>query len=195
MNDTIVALSTAIGVGAISIIRLSGDDALKIVNSIFKGKDLEKVDSHTINYGHIIYKNEIIDEVLVTVMKAPKTYTKEDIVEINSHGSVAVVNRILQILLINGCRLANKGEFTKRAFLNGRIDLTESEGILDLINSQTELTRKMARPIRETPILFGDEARRFEMQMLNPQQLSSERIARMQSDYEFLRSRCVNCAF
>ncbi len=144
MNDTITSISTALAEGAISIIRVSGDDAIKIVNSIFKGKDLEKVNTHTINYGHIIYENEIIDEVLVSVMRAPKTYTKEDLIEINTHGSVAVVNKILEILLIKGCRLAQAGEFTKRAFLNGRIDLTEAEGVMDLINSETEITRKMA---------------------------------------------------
>lgn len=144
MNDTIVAISTALGEGAISIIRVSGEDAISIVNNIFKGKDLSKVVSHTINYGHIVYKDEIIDEVLVSVMKAPKTYTKEDIIEINTHGSIAVVNKIMEILLLKGCRLAEPGEFTKRAFLNGRIDLTEAEGVMDLINSETELTRKMA---------------------------------------------------
>ena len=144
MNDTIVAISTALGEGAISIIRVSGDDAINVVNNIFKGKDLNKVNSHTINYGHIIYKNEIIDEVLVSVMKAPKTYTKEDIIEINTHGSIAVVNKIMEILLLSGCRLAEPGEFTKRAFLNGRIDLTEAEGVMNLIDSETELTRKMA---------------------------------------------------
>lgn len=144
MNDTIVAISTALGEGAISIIRVSGEDAIKIVNGIFKGKDLDKVESHTINYGHIVYKDEIIDEVLVSVMRSPKTYTKEDVIEINTHGSIAVVNKIMEILLLSGCRLAEPGEFTKRAFLNGRIDLTEAEGVMDLINSETELTRKMA---------------------------------------------------
>lgn len=144
MNDTIVAISTALGEGAISIIRVSGYDAIKIVNGIFKGKNLDKVESHTINYGHIVYKDEIIDEVLISVMKAPKTYTKEDVIEINTHGSIAVVNKIMEILLLSGCRLAEPGEFTKRAFLNGRIDLTEAEGVMDLINSETELTRKMA---------------------------------------------------
>lgn len=144
MDDTIVAVSTALGEGAISIIRLSGPDSISTVNKIFKGKDLEICQSHTINYGYILYKDEIIDEVLVSVMKAPKTYTKEDIIEINTHGSVAVVNKIIEILLVLGCRLAEPGEFTKRAFLNGRIDLTQSEGVMDLINSETELTRKMA---------------------------------------------------
>ena len=144
MEDTIVALSTAQSEGAISIIRVSGEDAIKIVNPLFDSKDLENTKSHTINYGHIVYNDEIIDEVLVSVMKSPKTYTKEDIIEINTHGSVAVVNKIIEILLLSGCRLAEPGEFTKRAFLNGRIDLTQSEGVLDLINSETELTRKMA---------------------------------------------------
>ena len=144
MNDTIVAISTALGEGAISIIRVSGDDAIKIINPLFDGKDLEKASSHTINYGHIVYNGEIIDEVLLSIMKAPKTYTKEDVIEINTHGSIAVVNKIMEILLLEGCRLAEHGEFTKRAFLNGRIDLTESEGVMDLINSETELTRKMA---------------------------------------------------
>ena len=144
MNDTIVALSTAYGEGAISIIRVSGEDAISIVNPLFDGGDLTKVKSHTINYGHIVYKSEIIDEVLISIMKGPKTYTKEDVIEINTHGSIAVINKIIEILLINGCRKAEPGEFTKRAFLNGRIDLTEAEGVMDLINSETELTRKMA---------------------------------------------------
>ena len=144
MNDTITAISTTLGVGAISIIRVSGNDAIKIVNKIFKGKDLEKVESHTINYGHIVDKNNIIDEVLVSVMKSPKTYTMEDVVEINTHGGIAITNKVLELLLLNGCRLAEPGEFTKRAFLNGRIDLIKAEGVMDLINSKTEKSRKIA---------------------------------------------------
>ncbi len=144
MNDTIVAVSTALKEGAISIIRLSGCDAISIVNPLFKEKDLKKLKSHTINYGHIVYNDEIIDEVLVSIMKAPKTYTKEDVIEINTHGSVAVIKKIIEILLMNGCRLAEPGEFTKRAFLNGRIDLTQSEGVMDLIKSESEIERKMA---------------------------------------------------
>ena len=144
MNDTICAISTAQGVGAISIIRISGDDSTTIVNKIFKGKDLTKVESHTINYGHIIDNNEIIDEVLVSVMKTPKTFTKEDIVEINTHGGIAATNKVLELLLENGCRLAEPGEFTKRAFLNGRIDLLEAEAIMNMIDAKTETQRKMA---------------------------------------------------
>lgn len=144
MNDTIAAISTTTGVGAISIIRVSGNDAIKIVNKIFKEKDLEKVPSHTIHYGHIEYNNKIQDEVLVTIMKAPKTFTTEDVVEINCHGSIIVTKKILEILLTIGCRLAEPGEFTKRAFLNGRIDLIEAEGIMDLINSKTEQEKNLA---------------------------------------------------
>ena len=143
MNDTICAISTALGVGAISIIRVSGDEAIDIVNKIFD-KDLTKKESHTINYGHIVYKGEIIDEVMVSIMKSPKTFTKEDTIEINSHGGVAVTNKVLEILLLEGARLAEPGEFTKRAFLNGRIDLVEAESIMDLIESKTETSRKLA---------------------------------------------------
>lgn len=144
MNDTICAISTSLGVSAISIIRVSGKEAIEIVNKIFKGKDLTKVLSHTINYGHIVDKEEIIDEVLVSVMRAPKTFTKEDVVEINVHGGIATTNKVLELLLNNGCRLAEPGEFTKRAFLNGRIDLMEAEAVMDLINGKTEESRKLA---------------------------------------------------
>ena len=144
MNDTICAISTSQGVGAIAIVRVSGEEAISIVNKIFKGKDLTKVDSHTINYGHIINQTEVIDEVLVSVMKAPRTFTTEDIVEINTHGGIAPTNRVLELLLENGCRLAEPGEFTKRAFLNGRIDLLEAEAVMDMIDAKTETQRKMA---------------------------------------------------
>ena len=144
MFDTIAAISTTMGVGAISIVRVSGDNAIEIVNKIFKGPDLSKVESHTINYGFIMDKNEKVDEVLVTIMRAPKTFTREDVVEINTHGGIAITNKVLELLLTNGCRLAEPGEFTKRAFLNGRIDLIEAEGVMDLINSKTEKSRKLA---------------------------------------------------
>lgn len=144
MSDTIAAISTALGVGAISIIRVSGPESIEIVNKIFKGKDLAKVNSHTINYGHIIDKDEIIDEVLVSVMKSPRTFTAEDVVEINSHGGISTTNKVLELLLTNGARLAEPGEFTKRAFLNGRIDLVEADGIMNIISSKTEKSRKLS---------------------------------------------------
>ena len=143
MEDTIVAISTTMGVGAISIIRLSGNEALNIASKVFT-KDLTKVQSHTIHYGFIEDGNEKIDEVLVTVMKAPKTFTREDVVEINCHGGVATTNKVLEVLLENGARLAEPGEFTKRAFLNGRIDLLEAEATMDLISSKAESARKIS---------------------------------------------------
>lgn len=143
MEDTIVAISTSVGEGAISIIRLSGHDALNIASKVFT-KDLTKVDSHTIHYGFITSNNEKIDEVLVSVMKTPKTFTREDIVEINCHSGIATTNKVLEVLLENGARLAEPGEFTKRAFLNGRIDLLEAEATMDLISSKAESARKIS---------------------------------------------------
>ena len=144
MSDTIAAISTALGVGAISIIRVSGIDAIKIVNKIFVGKDLEKQESHTMHYGHIKNNEEIIDEVLVSIMRAPKTFTKEDVIEINCHGGISSTNKILETLLTNGCRLAEPGEFTKRAFLNGRIDLVNAESIMNMINAENDSARRIA---------------------------------------------------
>ena len=144
MDDTIAAISTAQGVGAISIIRVSGDEAINVVSKIFSNKNFKDAPTHTIHYGYIMDGDEKIDEVLVSVMRAPKTFTKEDVVEINAHGGIMTTDKILELLLVNGCRLAEPGEFTKRAFLNGRIDLTEAEGIMDLINSKTDISRKIA---------------------------------------------------
>ena len=144
MEDTIAAIATSLGVGAISIIRVSGSESIKIVNSIFKGKDLTSQLTHTITYGHIVEDGKIIDEVLVSIMRAPKSFTTEDTVEINCHGGISTTNKVLELLLNNGCRLAEPGEFTKRAFLNGRIDLIEAEGVMDLINSKTEKARNLA---------------------------------------------------
>lgn len=144
MNDTIAAISTAMGVGAISIIRVSGKDSIKIVNEIFTGKDLNEVPTHTIHYGHIVDEKIPIDEVLITVMKSPKTYTKEDIVEINCHGGINTTNKILETVLNHGARLAEPGEFTKRAFLNGRLDLSQSEAVMDVINSKSNDDRILA---------------------------------------------------
>ena len=142
MSDTICAICTSLGVGAISIIRVSGEDSLNIVSKIFT-KDLNKLSDHSINYGYIKYKDELIDEVLISIMKAPNTYTKEDVVEINCHGGIASTNKILEILLENGCRLATPGEFTKRAFLNGRIDISQAQAVNDLLYSKTNNARKV----------------------------------------------------
>ncbi|WP_429971722.1 tRNA uridine-5-carboxymethylaminomethyl(34) synthesis GTPase MnmE [Fructilactobacillus sp. Tb1] len=145
--DTIAAISTAPGVGGISIVRISGSDAMEIAKKIYRGRDLDKVATDTINYGHIVdpaNDNARVDEVMVSVMRAPKTYTKEDIIEINCHGGIQVTNKVLQLVLRNGARMAEPGEFTKRAFLNGRIDLSQSEAVMDLIDAKTDEARKAA---------------------------------------------------
>lgn len=144
--DTIAAISTPPGEGAISIVRLSGDQAIAVVKKIFSGRDLTKVASHTINYGHIINPEtkQEIDEVMVSVMRAPKTFTREDIIEINCHGGIVPTNQILQLVLSSGARLAEPGEFTKRAFLHGRIDLSQAEAVMDLIRAKTDRSMKVA---------------------------------------------------
>lgn len=145
-DDTIIGISTALSKGAISIIRLSGDVAIKIVNKVFKGIDLSKVEPNTINYGHIVDFDscQIIDEVLVSIFKAPKSYTKEDVVEINCHGGLFVTNKIYEQLVLLGARPSEPGEFTKRAFLSGRIDLTKAEAVMDVINAENSAALKIA---------------------------------------------------
>jgi tRNA modification GTPase len=147
--DTIAAISTPMGEGAISIVRLSGDDAIKIGGKIFKGiagKELENVQSHTIHYGHIVDpdNNQVVEEVMVSVMRGPKTFTRENVIEINCHGGLVSVNRVLQLALRQGARLAEPGEFTKRAFLNGRIDLSQAEAVMDLIRAKTDRAMNVA---------------------------------------------------
>ncbi|MEO1780642.1 MULTISPECIES: tRNA uridine-5-carboxymethylaminomethyl(34) synthesis GTPase MnmE [Enterococcus] len=146
--DTIAAISTPPGEGAISIVRLSGDEALAIADRMYHSgsKCLLEVPSHTIHYGHILdpATNQLIDEVMVTVLKAPKTFTREDIVEINCHGGMVVTNQILQLALRQGARLAEPGEFTKRAFLNGRVDLSQAEAVMDLIRAKTDKAMNLA---------------------------------------------------
>ena len=145
-NDTIAAISTPVGEGGISIIRVSGDDAIAVAQKIYRGKDLSKVHTNTINYGHIIDPDngEEVDEVMVSVMRAPHTYTCEDVVEINCHSGLLATNRILQLVLSYGARMAEPGEFTKRAFLNGRLDLSQSEAVMDLIRAKTDKSMKVA---------------------------------------------------
>ncbi len=143
MFDTICAISTSMGIGAISIVRVTGQEAIDIVSKIFS-VDLHNKKSHTIHYGHIKYNGETIDEVLVMLMKGPKTYTKEDIVEINCHGGINSTKKVLEVLLANGCRLAEPGEFTKRAYLNGRINLLEAESVNDLIVAKNDAARILA---------------------------------------------------
>ena len=145
--DTITSISTPMGEGAIGIVRLSGVDAVDIADKLYKGKErLEDVTSHTINYGHIIdpESNEVVEEVMVSVLRAPKTFTREDIVEINCHGGILTINRILELTMTYGARMAEPGEYTKRAFLNGRIDLSQAEAVMDFIRSKTDRASKVA---------------------------------------------------
>lgn len=143
MTDTICAIATSVGTSAINIIKISGKESISIVKKIFT-KDLLKAKTHTITFGYIKDKEEKVDEVLVSVFLEPNTYTGENVVEINTHGGLAVTNKILEMLLEQGCRLAEPGEFLKRAFLNGKRDLLEAESISDLINAKTEASRKMS---------------------------------------------------
>ena len=147
--DTIAAISTPAGEGAIAIVRLSGDEAVQIADRVFRspnGKKLSGGKSHTIHYGHLVdpSSGETVEEVMVSLMKAPKTFTREDVVEVNCHGGIVAVNRVLALILIEGARLAEPGEFTKRAFLNGRIDLSQSEAVMDLIRAKTDRAMNVA---------------------------------------------------
>ncbi len=147
--DTIAAISTPMGEGAIAIVRLSGDEAISIVDKLFRGvneKRISNVQSHTIHYGHLIdpKTEQTVEEVMVSVMKGPRTFTKEDVVEINCHGGIVSVNRVLQLVLNFGAQLAEPGEFTKRAFLNGRIDLSQAEAVMDLIRAKTDRAMNVA---------------------------------------------------
>ncbi|HET8964154.1 MAG TPA: tRNA uridine-5-carboxymethylaminomethyl(34) synthesis GTPase MnmE [Chitinophagales bacterium] len=143
-EDTIAALSTAPGVGAIAVIRLSGSNALHITNTIFSGTDITKADSHTLHFGSIKSGEEKIDEVVVGIFKSPKSYTGEDVVEISCHGSSYIIQRILQLLVNSGARLAKAGEFTMRAFLHGKMDLSQAEAVADLIASETKASHQLA---------------------------------------------------
>ncbi|HDA6686361.1 TPA: tRNA uridine-5-carboxymethylaminomethyl(34) synthesis GTPase MnmE [Staphylococcus aureus] len=145
--DTITSISTPMGEGAIGIVRLSGPQAVEIADKLYKGKHLlNDVPSHTINYGHIIdpESKEVVEEVMVSVLRAPKTFTREDIIEINCHGGILTINRVLELTMTYGARMAEPGEFTKRAFLNGRIDLSQAEAVMDLIRSKTDRASKVA---------------------------------------------------
>lgn len=165
--ETIAAISTPIGEGGISIVRISGEEAVEIANKVFKGANLEKVPTHTIHYGHVVdpATGKVIDEVMATVMRAPKTFTREDVVEISCHGGMVVTNDILQLLLANGARMADPGEFTKRAFVNGRIDLTQAESVMDMIRAKTDRAREVAMTQLEGGLL--DKIRDLRQELLD----------------------------
>jgi len=186
-NDTIIALATSSGVGAIAIIRLSGEKAIEIVNQFFKSKygkkDLTKVKSHTIHLGNIIENNHIIDEVLVSVFKNPNSYTGENVVEINCHGSVYIQQEIIQLFLKNGVRNANPGEFTLRAFLNGKMDLTQAEAVADLIASNSETSHQVA--LQQMRGGFSHEIKNLRNQLVHFASLVELELDFAEEDVEF----------
>lgn len=183
LNDTIVAQSTPQGKGAIGIIRLSGKNSISIINSIFPSKDLSKEKSHTIHYGNIEYENDIIDEVLVSIFKEPKSYTKENIVEISCHGSNYIIKKILSITVELGARVANKGEFTFRSFLNGNIDLSQAEAVSDLISSNSENSHKMA--INHIKGVFSNKIKELRKDLINLSSLLELELDFSEEDVEF----------
>ena len=183
LNDTIVAQSTPQGKGAIGIIRLSGKNSITIINSIFPSKDLSKEKSHTIHFGNIEYENDIIDEVLVSIFKEPKSYTKENIVEISCHGSNFIIKKILSIIVKLGARVANKGEFTFRSFLNGNIDLSQAEAVSDLISSNSENSHKMA--INHIKGVFSNKIKELRKDLINLSSLLELELDFSEEDVEF----------
>lgn len=169
LYDTIVAISTPIGTSGIAIVRISGNNALDIADKIFistKNKNIKSAKTHTIQYGNIInpLTSKLIDECLIMIMKAPSTYTKEDVIEINCHGGILSVQKVLEVVLNEGARLAEPGEFTKRAFLNGRIDLSQAEAVIDIINSKTELFHNSALNQLEGSI--SDKVKKYRNELL-----------------------------
>ena len=183
LNDTIIAQSTPQGKGAIAIIRLSGKDSIKIVNSLFPSKDLTKVDTHTIHYGNIEYKDSIIDEVLVSVFKEPNSYTKENIVEISCHGADFIIKKILSLTINLGARVADKGEFTFRSFLSGNIDLSQAEAVSDLISSNSENSHKIA--INHIKGVFSNKIKKLREDLINLSSLLELELDFSEEDVEF----------
>jgi tRNA modification GTPase len=186
-NDTIIALATSSGVGAIAVIRISGEKAIEIVNKHFKSKfgqkDLNTVKSHTIHLGNIVEEIRILDEVLVSVFKNPNSYTGENVVEINCHGSVYIQQEILQLFIKNGVRNADPGEFTLRAFLNGKMDLSQAEAVADLIASNSEASHQVA--LQQMRGGFSDEIEILRTQLLNFASLIELELDFAEEDVEF----------
>ena len=183
INDTIVAQSTPYGESAIGLIRLTGKKSLEIVNKLFPEKDLNKVKSHTIHYGNLEYKKEIIDEVLVSIFKEPKSYTKENLVEISSHGSTLIMKKIISATTDLGARIADKGEFTFRSFLNGNMDLSQAEAVSDLISSKSENSHRIA--INHIKGVFSDKIKELRKELINFSSLLELELDFSEEDVEF----------
>ena len=182
-EDTIVALATPQGVGAIAVIRLSGKEAITLCNKVFKGKDLEKQASHTIHFGTIRDGEKIIDEVLVSLFVAPKSFTKENVVEISTHGSSYIVNQVIKLLVRHGARPAKPGEFTQRAFLNGKYDLAQAEAVADLIHSDSEASHLAA--MNQMRGGFSGEIQRLREQLVHFASMIELELDFSEEDVEF----------
>ncbi|MBT1705399.1 tRNA uridine-5-carboxymethylaminomethyl(34) synthesis GTPase MnmE [Chryseosolibacter indicus] len=185
MNDTIVALATAQGVSAIAVIRLSGKDCIDIVQKVFKGKNLQQQPSHTLHFGTIYDDKKVIDEVLVSLFKEPNSFTKENCIEISCHGSPVIIKEIIKVLLKKGARLAEPGEFTKRAFLNGRFDLAQAEAVADLINAETDNARQAA--LNQMRGGFSKEINRLREELIHFASLIELELDFGEEDVEFAK--------
>ena len=188
--DTIVAQSTAYGESAIAIIRLTGKDAIKIANKVFPNKDLNKVKSHTIHFGNIIHKDEVIDEVLVSVFKAPNSYTKENLIEISCHGSSYIIKKIITITINLGARIANKGEFTFRSFINGNMDLSQAEAVADIISSNSKNSHKLA--INHIKGVFSNKIKELRKDLIDFSSLLELELDFSEEDVEFANRKKLN---
>ena len=190
INDTIVAQSTAFGESALAIVRITGKDAIKIANKVFPNKDLNKVKSHTIHFGNIIHNDEVIDEVLVSVFKAPNSYTKENLIEISCHGSSYIIKKIITITINLGARIANKGEFTFRSFLNGNIDLSQAEAVADIISSNSKISHKLA--INHIKGVFSNKIKELRKDLIDFSSLLELELDFSEEDVEFANRKKLN---
>lgn len=182
-SDTIIALATPQGTGAISVIRLSGQDSIALCNRFFKGRNLEEEASHTIHYGHITDSGKILDEVMVSIFHSPKSFTTENIVEISCHGSPYIAEQIIQLFVRHGARVANPGEFTLRAFMNGRIDLTQAEAVADLISSNSQASHQVA--IKQMRGGFAQDLKKLRQQLIDYVALIELELDFSEEDVEF----------
>jgi len=185
-NDNIVALATASGLGAIAVIRISGNNAIKIIGEVFQtanNKDITKSKTHTVHLGYITDNKQILDQVLVSVFRNPNSYTGEDVVEVSCHGSIFIQQQIIQLLLRKGCRMAQAGEFTLRAFLNGKMDLSQAEAVADLINSENQATHQIA--IQQIRGGFSNEISKLRNELLNFASLIELELDFSEEDVEF----------
>ena len=190
INDTIVAQSTAFGESALAIVRITGKKAIEIINKIFPNKDLNKVKSHTIHFGNLVYNDEVIDEVLVSVFKEPNSYTKENLIEISCHGSSYIIKKIITITIDLGARIANKGEFTFRSFINGNMDLSQAEAVADIISSNSKNSHKLA--INHIKGVFSNKIKELRKDLIDFSSLLELELDFSEEDVEFANRKKLN---